>query len=108
MEKSGLRLGLAGDAIVDELAQLPLELRHQRRPLAPERSARVEEHLLFFAHVGLARAIHQQVADPIQNLRERGRQALDRQVPALVEDPRDLRARAGAVRRLGGSGVALT
>ena len=58
---------LAADAVVDRAAQLLLELGHQRRALALQRVARVEEQLLLLAHVRLAGAVHEQVADAVQS-----------------------------------------
>jgi hypothetical protein len=102
--KIGLRLRFAGDAIVDELAQLPLELRHQHRPFALERFAGVEEQLLLLADVGLAGAVHQQVSDAVEDLRERRGQPSDREIPALVQDPRDFPRRLTLRGDLGGGG----
>ena len=98
--KIGFGRAGAGDAFVDERAQLPFELRHQRRPLDPQRVARVEEQLLLVAHVGIAGAVHQQVAYPVEDLRERRGQPMHGQIPTLVQDPRDLLRRLSLSRRL--------
>jgi hypothetical protein len=102
--KIGLGCGFAGDAIIDERAQLPLELRHQHRPFKLQCFAGVEEQLLLLADIGLARAIHQQIADPVENLRERGRQPGHGEIPALVQDPRDLPRRLALDWSLGRAG----
>ena len=102
-EKSAFGSVLPGDAVVDELAQLPLELRHQRRRArALQRAARVEEHLLLFAHVGLARAVHQQVADAVEHLRERVRQPMTARSRQSSRIFAQFARRAG--RRVGGFG----
>ncbi len=56
----------------------------------------LEEELLFLAHVGLARALHQQLGHAVEDLRERRRQPVHGEVAALVQDPRELaRRRSG-------------
>ena len=89
LREVGLRRRAVGDALVDELAQLALELRHQRRAFALERAARVEEQLLLLADVGLVRAVHQHVPDAIEDLPERRRQARDRHVAAFAQNARE-------------------
>lgn len=102
-----LDLGLAapGDAIVDEFAQLPLELGQERRALALERAARIEEELLLVTHIGPAGTIHELVAHVIENLRKRRAQARHRHVAALVEDARELVRGLPLGNGLGGRGV---
>jgi hypothetical protein len=73
-----------------------------------ERFAGVEEQLLLLPDVGLARAVHQQVGDPVENLRERRGQPIHGEIPTLVQNPRDF---AGWLALSGASevvGVALT
>ena len=89
-EKSGLLRWSSPDIRSSiSLRSSRLEVRHQRRALALDRAARIEKELLLLADVGLARAIHQHVADPVEDRAERRRQARHGEVPALAQDPVD-------------------
>ncbi len=104
LRKVGLvALVLAGQPLVDAAAHALLEVRQQRRPLRPHDVAGVHEQLLLLADVGAARAVHQHVADLVENGRERTLHALHGQVPALVQDPvRFTRGRAAGSGGRGG------
>ncbi len=94
--KVDLFVGLARKTVVDRTPQLLFELGHQRRTLAFQRVPGIEKELLLLAHVGLVGAVHQQFADAVHHLRERDREARNREIPAIAQDLRGLaRHRAG-------------
>jgi hypothetical protein len=61
-----------------------------RRPALPllQHVARIEARRLLLADVGPARAVHQHLADAVEDRPEREEQAMNRDVPAIAENPR--------------------
>jgi hypothetical protein len=98
----GLLVGAAGHALLDLRAQPLLELGHHGRAIAQQYLPRLEEHLLLGACIGLARPIHQHVADAVEQRRERKQQTVDGDVAAVAEDFRQLPGDGTASRRNAG------
>ena len=93
---------VAPHAGLDMRAQLLLELGHQVGALGPEHFARVEEKQLIVADVGVARPRHQVVADVIEHRRKGQQQAMDREIPTIVENLRHLPWHHATGRRFAG------
>ena len=86
----GALVGTPGYVILDARAQALLELGHQRCAADDQHLPRFEEELLLVTDVGLAGALHQHVAHPVEQRRERQQQAMDRDVAAVGEYLRQL------------------
>ncbi len=99
--KVGLVSGLAGNTVVDPATHAPLEFAHQRGPLRFERLARVHVDLLFVAHVGPTRAVHQHVGHLVHQCREREQQAMNGEIPAVGHDLRHFARHGPAGGRFG-------
>ncbi len=97
-----LHVGAAGNVVLDVRPQTLLELGHQAGAVDDQHLARLEKLLLLLAQVGLPGALHQHVAHAIEQRREREQEPVDRDVPAIGEDFRQLPGDGAAGRRNAG------
>ena len=86
LRKMLLGLAPAGYALVDQLAQIALEIHHQGVAMLDQDGARIEAKRLLFADTGTFGACHEQIADPVEQGCKRQQQPMNGQVPAIAEN----------------------